>query len=427
MSFTCEYCNKDFKHERTLIKHKNNAQYCLKIQSKIGKYICDCGKEYLNKKSFETHKINCVEYQVNEANKKKDSEKELIKLKIENEILNKTKELIPKTQNIETNLDEIFGCELKVNNKVLEIQMRKDGYINATQLCKAGGKELKAWNRNSSTQKFLKELERSVNINTDQLIQIITTGPNSKRGTWVHSHVAINLSQWICPEFAVQVTKWVFDIMTTGKAELKKDDISISEPKKLYDRELSIDYTSYISKDVLYIGTFTPDFEKLETNLNENQKCYKFGVTHNITNRINNHKNNFTNFSLRYLYDCNDGSGRSKCEKYVKDLIKDRGIELKYGDRKELFFATDAQYNEIVERINELQLSCVEYQDSGYDYLSSRRMELEYEDKMHEREEETKRLEIKSRIECKKYDIELMKLRLELAKLGIERNICDIV
>ena len=177
--------------------------------------------------------------------------------------------------------------------------------------------------------------------------KIIESKKGKYGGTWVHPQVLTHLAQWISPEFAVQVNKWVFDIMTTGKAELKKDDISISEPKKLYDRELSIDYTSYISKDVLYIGTFTPDFEKLETNLNENQKCYKFGVTHNITNRINNHKNNFTNFSLRYLYDCNDGSGRSKCEKYVKDLIKDRGIELKYGDRKELFFATDAQYNEI--------------------------------------------------------------------------------
>ena len=76
-------------------------------------------------------------------------------------------------------------------------QRPKDGYINATALCKASGRELKAYLRTNQTKEFLAELSRSVNIFTDQLVQIINTGSNETRGTWVHPDVAINLAQWL--------------------------------------------------------------------------------------------------------------------------------------------------------------------------------------------------------------------------------------
>ena len=88
-----------------------------------------------------------------------------------------------------------------------------DGYVNGTALCQASGKHLNDYIRLKSTTEFLVELRRSTGIPVDQLVQIINTGPNKNRGTWVHPHVAINLGQWASPRFAVLVSTWVFDWM----------------------------------------------------------------------------------------------------------------------------------------------------------------------------------------------------------------------
>lgn len=92
-------------------------------------------------------------------------------------------------------------------------QRAYDGYINATELCKASNKEIKHYLENKNTKDFLHALSRSVGIPTDLLVQKINTGKNEFRDTWVHPQVAINLGQWVNPEFAVLVSKWVFEWM----------------------------------------------------------------------------------------------------------------------------------------------------------------------------------------------------------------------
>jgi len=95
------------------------------------------------------------------------------------------------------------------------IQQRvKDGYINATAMCKAAGKEWSKYHQSSVTHAFFSALEKSLGISRDQIVQSIANGPNNLRGTWVHPQVAINLAQWLSPEFAVQVSSWVLDWMS---------------------------------------------------------------------------------------------------------------------------------------------------------------------------------------------------------------------
>lgn len=109
--------------------------------------------------------------------------------------------------------NEMFPLiEHKVDSSPID-QRAYDGYVNATALCKACDKQLKHYLENKSTQAFLDELSRSVGIPTDQLVQIINTGANKNRGTWVHPQVAINLGQWASPRFAVLVSQWVFEWM----------------------------------------------------------------------------------------------------------------------------------------------------------------------------------------------------------------------
>lgn len=88
-----------------------------------------------------------------------------------------------------------------------------DGYINATALCKAAGKEFKHYAENATTKAFVTELSSEVGIPTTALIQTVRGGVPQLQGTWVHPQVSINLAQWASPKFAVLVSKWVLEWM----------------------------------------------------------------------------------------------------------------------------------------------------------------------------------------------------------------------
>jgi hypothetical protein len=95
-------------------------------------------------------------------------------------------------------------------------QRPADDYIDATALCRAGGKEWNHYSQEASTKEYISELSRSVGIPADLLVQSIQTGPNHVRGTWVHPDVAIHLAQWCSPRLAVLVSRRVRAALTTG-------------------------------------------------------------------------------------------------------------------------------------------------------------------------------------------------------------------
>ena len=88
-------------------------------------------------------------------------------------------------------------------------QRATDGYVNATAMCQAAGKQMKHYLENKSTTAFLNELQSVVGIPTTDLVQIIQGGDPQLQGTWVHPDVAVHLAQWCSPKFAVQVSRFV--------------------------------------------------------------------------------------------------------------------------------------------------------------------------------------------------------------------------
>jgi hypothetical protein len=82
-----------------------------------------------------------------------------------------------------------------------------DGYVNATAMCKAVGKQFSDYSRLKTTQEFIKELSSATGIPVAELIQSVMGGIT--QGTWVHPDVAIHLGQWCSPKFAVAVSQWV--------------------------------------------------------------------------------------------------------------------------------------------------------------------------------------------------------------------------
>ena len=144
----------------------------------------------------------------------------------------------------------------------------EDGYINATQLCKAGGKEYSGWFRNSKTEEYLEELEVVLKICRTDLLKLNNGGRYNEQQTWVHPRVAIHIAQWISPKFAVIVTGWIHTLLATGSISIA-DPVSAFSNRTEMDKEAeeleqfvrieeyttdSVIYVSYIGKGMLKVG-----------------------------------------------------------------------------------------------------------------------------------------------------------------------------
>ena len=106
-------------------------------------------------------------------------------------------------------------------------QRADDGYINATDMCKANNKEWRYYWRLPNTQKYAKALAEDLGIdlvvnnpmcnNYASALVLTFRGGNSQQGTWVHPEVASDLAQWISIPFRIRVNRWVITWITNGK------------------------------------------------------------------------------------------------------------------------------------------------------------------------------------------------------------------
>jgi hypothetical protein len=103
--------------------------------------------------------------------------------------------------------------QYEIEHEVIH-QRVKDGYINATAMCKAANKQWNDYWRLKSTQEFAEELSAETVIPVSGLFQSLKGGVPELQGTWIHPQAAIHLAQWLSPKFAVRVSKWVFDWMS---------------------------------------------------------------------------------------------------------------------------------------------------------------------------------------------------------------------
>jgi hypothetical protein len=140
-------------------------------------------------------------------------------------------------------VNDIFNCKLKLENgNEFIIPMREDGYLYATGMCKVINKHVSAWLRLKETKEFIKALEKSdVIISTSKIIEIYKGGNMYKQGTWLHPDLGLNLAQWCSPSFSIQVSKWLKELIYTGKVEIgeEKNHTELSEHYKNIVEELN--------------------------------------------------------------------------------------------------------------------------------------------------------------------------------------------
>ena len=181
-----------------------------------------------------------------------------------------------------------YKLVLKNGNDFM-IPIRKDGMINATELCKAGGKKFNHYHNLKQTQEFIKELEKSENIPESKLIIVKHGGISELRyadslnpkiqGTWIHRKVAYNLAQWISPYFSVQVSKILDELFTKGEVKLQRPvrkllDLSAIDIEA-EELEMKHDWSLYTNKCVLYIAYIGKSLVKVgysDCNIHQREK-----------------------------------------------------------------------------------------------------------------------------------------------------------
>jgi KilA-N domain len=89
--------------------------------------------------------------------------------------------------------------------------------VNATQMCKAGGKLFGDYHRNKCYKDFENELSEAMGI---PIANLTKCENGNREGTMVHRRIALFLAQKISPLFAVQVTGWLEELFMTGRVEL---------------------------------------------------------------------------------------------------------------------------------------------------------------------------------------------------------------
>ena len=83
-----------------------------------------------------------------------------------------------------------------------------DGYVNATAMCKANGKNWSAYRETDRCQEYIDALADSSEIRGMDLIE--SRGGNGG-GTWIPPQVAVDLARWISAPFAVWMDGWFLD------------------------------------------------------------------------------------------------------------------------------------------------------------------------------------------------------------------------
>jgi len=262
-------------------------------------------------------------------------------IKFKKEILNNTFEIDINLSNKQLNKTkykdvpedivkkDIQSLKLKDN---YQLEYRDiDGYINITNLCKAGGKHFKNWNQNDKTKRFLDVLSSTAGIPTVELLKQ-EQGGNGERHTWAHTQVAINIAQWISPEFDVLVSKWVYEIMLTGKVDitdnktteeldimnkenkLLKNRIKLLESKVLQKQPREIFEEN---KNVVYIVT---------TEYKESQGHYKIGKAQDLQKRMSVY-NTTDKHEVIYNTSCKTKKRMDLLEQIVHDRLESKRIE----------------------------------------------------------------------------------------------------
>lgn len=105
--------------------------------------------------------------------------------------------------------------KFEFNDQLIDFEVENGNVkVNATQMAKAFKKNVEAFTRNESTEKFVEECLKSENssfLNVKSSYDLIVS--RQKSGTWMHSILALKFASWLHPRFELWVYSTVNQIL----------------------------------------------------------------------------------------------------------------------------------------------------------------------------------------------------------------------
>ena len=382
MEVKCELCHLIVKRRTDLARHKKSDN-CKKINGILNTILSEKENVYKQIQNENNDLKNQMSRLIQEN---EDKDRQIKSLQEKSEEYRKIVEKAATTKNNIKNKDNkvedeyMFQIDINVNNKQLnktkfkdvpeeivkkEIQSLKlkdsyqleyrdtDGFINITNLCKAGGKKYNHWNSIDKTKRFLEVLSSTAGITVVELLKQ-EQGGNGERHTWAHPQVAINIAQWISPEFDVLVSKWVYEIMLTGKVDIRynktteeldtmnkenkllKNRIKLLESKVLQKQPREV-YEE--NKNVVYVVT---------TDVKEANGHYKIGKTQDLQKRLST-LNTSDKHEVIYNTSCKTKKIMNILETMVHLRLENKRVE----PNKEWFKSEDDSAEDLIKIIEE--------------------------------------------------------------------------
>jgi hypothetical protein len=322
-TYKCNYCSNTYRHFQSRWKHEQKCKKDLIVED--NKIIVDPKQQNNNQLINTQQNIN---QQINNDNKQINNQ--LIEL-----IVEKTKTI----EELKNKLDEkpieiskediIIKSSTLTLNDVVIISRVEDNYINATQLCQAGGKKFNDWYRLDTTKELIILLESKAGIPALNLVEVNKGGIHL--GSWIHPDLAIQLAQWISPLFALQVSSWIRTLLTCGTVsvdiKLKEKDLEL----KLKDEKIQLLKDNFAKKqkrdhyddNLIYL---------LTTKENIKNRIYIFGKAKNLANRLSTY-NKTCEHQIIYTKKCNT----NKILKIAEDIILEKLDQFKEKANRDRF------------------------------------------------------------------------------------------
>ena len=244
-------------------------------------------------------------------------------------------------------------------NGIMVLSRVEDGYINATQLCKAGKKKFGHWNALESTKELIHALKADIGITisannpdivipTMELIDVKKGGNDKKnQGSWIHPDLAVQLAQWISPVFALQVSRWIRELAMTGKVSLgneKNSDELLRLQQEILQKNkeiknLEIKHIKLLKKRNYHKFKQGPAFYIISDGDGKSMK-YKVGIDLvDVNIRLQQHRSTTPAIKLEYLLYSNKAG-----------LIEEAMLEL-YKEKKNVYLNHEWIYDVDVKHI----------------------------------------------------------------------------
>jgi len=118
-------------------------------------------------------------------------------------------------------------------------QRETDGYVNATQICKAHleitgeRKDTSNWLQTKMAQSAINKLSLVTGIPVTELIEVKQGG--KYQGTWIHPRLAVRFTMWVNDDFSLFVEDWIHSWLGSGytPAQMEADIDRIAMRDKL--------------------------------------------------------------------------------------------------------------------------------------------------------------------------------------------------